>query len=44
MCLPYLTADNSGNLAVRSLAEVVTQDDFIPESEYMETLMVAVPK
>lgn len=33
-----------GNLAVRSLAEVVSKDDFIPDSEYMETLMVAVPK
>ncbi|KAG9223020.1 hypothetical protein PLEOSDRAFT_1095977 [Pleurotus ostreatus PC15] len=33
-----------GNLSVRSLAEVVSKDDFIPDSEHMETLLVAVPK
>lgn len=35
---------NSGNLSVRSLADVVSSEDFIQESEYLETLLVAVPK
>jgi len=33
-----------GNLSVRSLADVVTKEDVIEDSEYMETLLVAVPK
>jgi V-type H+-transporting ATPase subunit C len=33
-----------GNLSVRSLADVVSKDDFIQDSEYMETLLVAVPR
>ncbi|KIM48440.1 hypothetical protein M413DRAFT_440173 [Hebeloma cylindrosporum] len=33
-----------GNLSTRSLADVVSQNDFIQDSEYMETLLVAVPK
>ncbi|KAG8896254.1 Vacuolar ATP synthase subunit C, partial [Tulasnella sp. 403] len=41
--LVQMQRKKTGNLAVRSLAEVVSKDDFIPESEYMETLMVAVP-
>jgi hypothetical protein len=35
---------NSGNLSTRSLADVVSQNDFIQDSEYLETLLVAVPK
>lgn len=34
----------SGNLSVRSLADVVSGEDFIQDSEYLETLLVAVPK
>lgn len=34
-----------GNLSVRSLADVVHKEDFAdPNSEYLETLLVAVPK
>lgn len=33
-----------GNLSVRSLADIVRKEDFIQDSEYMETLLVAVPK
>jgi V-type H+-transporting ATPase subunit C len=41
---PKLKPLFSGNLSVRSLAEVVTSDNFIPESEYLETVLVAVSK
>lgn len=34
----------SGNLSVRSLADVVSQEHVIQESEYLETQLVAVPK
>ena len=34
----------SGNLSVRSLVDVVSKDDFIEGSEYLETVLVAVPK
>lgn len=46
-CLPCTLCSyivTRGNLSVRSLAEVVSKDDFIPDSEHMETLLVAVPK
>ncbi|KAG6911776.1 hypothetical protein DXG01_000022 [Tephrocybe rancida] len=33
-----------GNLSVRSLADLVTKDDFIQDSDYLETLLVAVPR
>lgn len=34
-----------GNLSVRSLADVVHKEDFADlNSEYLETLLVAVPK
>lgn len=37
--------DRRGNLSVRSLADVVHKEDFAdPSSEYLETLLVAVPK
>ncbi|KAG8942391.1 Vacuolar ATP synthase subunit C [Tulasnella sp. 424] len=42
--LVQMQRKKTGNLAVRSLAEIVSKEDFIPESEYMESLMVAVPK
>ncbi|THH02470.1 hypothetical protein EW026_g397 [Hermanssonia centrifuga] len=32
-----------GNLSVRSLADVVKKEHFLQDSEYMETLIVAVP-
>ena len=33
-----------GNLSIRSLVDVVTKDNFVEDSEYMQTLLVAVPK
>lgn len=39
-----LTLTFRGNLSVRSLADIVRKEDFIQDSEYMETLLVAVPK
>ncbi|GLB36374.1 putative subunit of the peripheral V1 complex of vacuolar ATPase [Lyophyllum shimeji] len=33
-----------GNLSVRSLADVVSKEDFVHDSEYLETLLVAVPR
>jgi V-type H+-transporting ATPase subunit C len=35
---------NSGNLSVRSLGDIVKKENFIEDSEYLETLLVAVPK
>jgi len=37
-------APSRGNLSVKSLVEVVKKEDIIQDSEYMETLFVAVPK
>lgn len=34
----------TGNLSVRSLVDVVSKEDFIGDSEYLETLLIAVPK
>lgn len=34
----------TGNLSVKSLDDVVSKDDFVLESEYLETILVAVPK
>ncbi|TCD70045.1 Vacuolar ATP synthase subunit C [Steccherinum ochraceum] len=34
----------TGNLSVRSLADVVQKENFIQDSEYLETVLVAVPK
>ena len=28
----------------RSLVDIVKKDDFVPESEYLQTLLVVVPK
>ncbi len=33
-----------GNLSSRSLVDVVKKEDVVQDSEYLETLMVAVPK
>ena len=33
-----------GNLSVRSLADIVKKEHFIGDSEYMQTVLVAVPK
>lgn len=35
---------HSGNLSVRSLVDVVPRDVFVQDSEYLETLLVVVPK
>ncbi|KAG7099457.1 hypothetical protein E1B28_001308 [Marasmius oreades] len=42
--LVQMQRKKTGNLSVRSLAEVVSKDDFIQDSEYLETVLVAVPK
>jgi V-type H+-transporting ATPase subunit C len=34
----------TGNLSTRSLVDVVKREDMVHDSEFMETLMVAVPK
>ncbi|SNX87691.1 probable VMA5 - H+-ATPase V1 domain 42 KD subunit, vacuolar [Melanopsichium pennsylvanicum] len=43
--LQQLQRKKQGNLSVRSLADVVHKEDFVDtNSEYLETLLVAVPK
>ncbi|CAO1615193.1 unnamed protein product [Sympodiomycopsis kandeliae] len=43
--LQQLQRKKTGNLSVRSLADVVHKDDFVDSSsEFLETLLVAVPK
>ncbi|PWY96985.1 putative VMA5-H+-ATPase V1 domain 42 kd subunit, vacuolar [Testicularia cyperi] len=43
--LQQLQRKKTGNLSVRSLADVVHKEDFVDaNSEYLETLLVAVPK
>ncbi|KAF9560215.1 ATPase, V1 complex, subunit C [Agrocybe pediades] len=42
--LTQMQRKKTGNLSTRSLADVVSKDDFIQDSEYLETLLVAVPK
>lgn len=34
----------SGNLSVKMLNDVVKKEDFVTDSEFLETLLVAVPK
>ena len=34
----------SGNLSQRSLIEIVKKEDLVLDSEFLETLLVAVPK
>jgi hypothetical protein len=33
-----------GNLSVRALVDVVSKEDVLQDSEYLETLLIAVPK
>ncbi|CAK5280131.1 unnamed protein product [Mycena citricolor] len=42
--LVQLQRKKTGNLSIRSLVDVVSKKDFIQDSEYLETLLVAVPK
>ncbi|PFH50740.1 hypothetical protein AMATHDRAFT_3706 [Amanita thiersii Skay4041] len=42
--LTQMQRKKTGNLSVRSLADIVTKEDFVQESEYLETVLVAVPK
>ncbi|KAJ8084271.1 Vacuolar ATP synthase subunit C [Marasmius tenuissimus] len=42
--LVQMQRKKTGNLSVRSLTEVVSKDDFVLDSEYLETVLVAVPK
>ncbi|PPQ90432.1 hypothetical protein CVT25_014950 [Psilocybe cyanescens] len=42
--LTQMQRKKAGNLSIRSLVDVVSKDDFIQDSEYLETLLVAVPK
>lgn len=34
----------SGNLMTRSLVDLVKKEDFVQDSEYLQTLLVVVPK
>lgn len=42
--LTQMQRKKTGNLSVRSLADLVSEEDFIQDSEYLETVLVAVPK
>lgn len=42
--LVQMQRKKTGNLSVRALADVVKKEDFVDDSEYMETVLVAVPK
>jgi len=42
--LVQLQRKKTGNLSVRSLADIVSEDDVLKDSEYMQSIMVAVPK
>ncbi|KZP32300.1 ATPase V1 complex subunit C [Athelia psychrophila] len=42
--LTQMQRKKQGNLSSRSLADVVTKEHVIEDSEYLETLLVAVPK
>jgi len=42
--LTQMQRKQTGNLSVRSLVDVVSKEDFVGDSEYLETLLVAVPK
>ncbi|GJE85935.1 ATPase V1 complex subunit C [Phanerochaete sordida] len=41
--LQQMQRKKTGNLSVKSLADIVQKEQFIEESEYMETILVAVP-
>ncbi|KAH0838586.1 ATPase V1 complex subunit C [Lanmaoa asiatica] len=42
--LVQMQRKKTGNLSVRSLVDVVSKEDMIQDSEYMQTCLVAVPK
>ncbi|KAL1715480.1 hypothetical protein EV715DRAFT_207361 [Schizophyllum commune] len=42
--LTQMQRKKTGNLSVRTLADVVHKEDFVLDSEYLETVLVAVPK
>jgi V-type H+-transporting ATPase subunit C len=42
--LPLLLRSYRGNLSVRSLINVVPKEELVQESEFLETVIVAVPK
>ncbi|KAL6304224.1 hypothetical protein BKA93DRAFT_784421 [Sparassis latifolia] len=42
--LVQLQRKKTGNLSVRSLADVVHRDNFVLDSEFLETVLVAVPR
>lgn len=42
--LVQMQRKKTGNLSVRSLVDVVPKDIFLSDSEYLETVLVAVPK
>uniref|UniRef100_A0A0W0FY65 V-type proton ATPase subunit C n=1 Tax=Moniliophthora roreri TaxID=221103 RepID=A0A0W0FY65_MONRR len=42
--LVQMQRKKTGNLSVRSLVDLVSKDDFVQDSEYLETVLVAVPK
>ncbi|KAJ7071253.1 hypothetical protein C8F01DRAFT_1109736 [Mycena amicta] len=42
--LVQMQRKKTGNLSVRSLADVISKEDFVQDSEYLETVLVAVPK
>ncbi|EPT04138.1 ATPase V1 complex subunit C [Fomitopsis schrenkii] len=42
--LTQMQRKKTGNLSVRSLADIVQKEHFVGDSEYMQTVLVAVPK
>ncbi|KAG9314647.1 ATPase V1 complex subunit C [Chiua virens] len=42
--LVQMQRKKTGNLSVRSLVDIVSKDDMIQDSDYMQTCLVAVPK
>ncbi|KAH8992012.1 hypothetical protein EDB92DRAFT_619642 [Lactarius akahatsu] len=42
--LVQLQRKKTGNLSVRSLADIISKDDLLQDSEYMQSVLVAVPK
>jgi len=42
--LVQLQRKKTGNLSVRSLADIVSEDDILQDSEYMQSILVTVPK
>ena len=42
--LQAIQRKNAGNLSIKSLNDLVNKEYFVLDSEYIETLLVAVPK